>query len=90
LKLLTRKEGVEQIYFLLAQYIVESCPIPKILGDVTRLLANIQKKWLESCLEKLKSIKDRNVYEVVDLPKGRKAIKNCWVFNIKSDSYYKS
>jgi len=26
----------------------------------------------------------------MDLPKGRKVIKNCWVFNIKSDSYYKS
>ena len=26
----------------------------------------------------------------MDLPKGRKVIKNCWVFNIKSDSYYRS
>jgi len=73
---LARKGRVEQICFLLAQYAIESCPIPKDLGDVTRLLADTQKKWLESCFEKLKSLKDRNVYEVMDLPKERKAIKN--------------
>ena len=26
----------------------------------------------------------------MDLPKGRKVIKNHWVFNVKSDSCYKS
>jgi len=26
----------------------------------------------------------------MDLPKGRKAVKNCWVFNIKSDGHYLS
>jgi len=26
----------------------------------------------------------------VDLPKGRKAVKNCWVFNIKPDGCYRS
>jgi len=82
---LAREGGVEQICFLLAQCITESCPISKNLEDVTRLSADIQKKWLESCLEKLKLLKDRNVYKVVDISKKRKAIKNCWVFNIKSD-----
>jgi len=76
---LAREERVEKIHFLLVQHATESCPIPKSLGDITRLLANIQKKWLESCFEKLKSIslKDKNVYEVVDLSKRRRAIKNC-------------
>ena len=73
---LAREVRVEQICCLLAQCAIESCPIPKDLGDVTRLLANTQKKWLKSCFEKLKSLKNRNVYEVMDLPKGRKAIKN--------------
>jgi len=41
---LTREEGVEQICFLLLQHATESCPVPKSLGDVTRLPANIQKK----------------------------------------------
>jgi len=35
-------------------------------------------------------LKDRNFYEVVDFSKRKKAIKNCWIFNIKSDSYYRS
>ena len=87
---LAREGRVEQIQFLLAQYAAESCPIPKSLGDVTRLLADIQKKWLEFCLEKVKLLKDRNIYEVVDLSKRRKVIKNCWIFNIKFDSYYRS
>ena len=30
----TREEEVEQIYFFLAQYIVEFCPISKNLGNV--------------------------------------------------------
>jgi hypothetical protein len=41
--------------------------------------------WVDACLEELKSLQKRNVYELVDLPEGRKAIKNRWVFNVKSD-----
>ena len=87
---LAKEEWIKQICFLLAQCATESCSIPKSLVDVIRLLSDIQKKWLESCLEKLKSLKDRNVYEVVNLSKRRKVINNCWIFNIKSDGYYKS
>ena len=74
---LAREGGVEQICFLLAQCTTESCLISKNLGDITRLPTNIQKKWLESCLEELKLLKDRNVYEIVDLSKEKKLIKNC-------------
>jgi len=83
---LAREGKVEQICFFLVQYIAESCPISKSLGDITRLLADIQKKWRESCLKELELLKDKNIYKVVDLPNRRKVIKNCWVFNIKSDS----
>jgi len=44
LECLTRKEIIEKIHFLLAQYATEFCPNSKNLGDVTRLLADIQKK----------------------------------------------
>ena len=30
-----------------------------------------------TCLKELKSLENKNVYEVVDLSKERKAIKNC-------------
>jgi len=72
---LVRKGGVDQIHFILAQCAVESCPISKILGDVTKLLADIQKKWLKSCLEGLNLLKNRNIYEVENLSKKRKVIK---------------
>ena len=86
----SREGRVEQICFFLAQCVAESCPISKSLRDITRLPANIQKKWLKSCLEKLKLLKERNIYKVIDLPKKMKVIKNHWIFNIKSDNYYRS
>ena len=54
------------------------------------MLLDIQKKQLESCLEKLKSLKDKNVYRVINLNKIRKVINNHWVFNIKSNGHYRS
>ena len=71
-----REGRVEQICFILAWHVTDSCPIPKSLGDVTRLPADIQKKWSKSYFEELKLLKDRNVYEVVDFHKRRKVIKN--------------
>jgi len=38
---LIREGRVEQICFLLAQWVVESCLIPKNLGNITKLPANI-------------------------------------------------
>ena len=84
-----REGRVEQICFILAWHVADSCPIPKSLGDVTRLPADIQKKWSKSYLEELKLLKNKNVYEVVDFYKRRKVIKNHWVFNIKSDGHYR-
>jgi hypothetical protein len=45
------------------------------------------KKWIDACLEELKALQKRSVYELVDLPKGQRTIKNRWVFNEKSDSH---
>jgi len=74
----------------LALRVTETHVLPKTFKDVAKLPADSKKRWLESCLEELKSLKDRDVYEIVDLPKGRKVVKNCCVFNIKPDGYYQS
>ena len=66
---LAREERVEQIFFFLVQHIIKSHPIYKNLRDIAKLPVNIQKKWSEFYLEELKSLKDRNVYEVVDFSK---------------------
>ena len=87
---LAREGKAEHICFLLALRATKTHVLPKTFKDVTKLPADSKKRQLESCLEKLKSLKDRDVYEIVDLPKGRKAVKNCWVFNIKPDGCYRS
>jgi len=38
----------------------------------------------------LEALKKHNVYELADLPPGHKAIKNCWVFDLKSDGHKKA
>jgi hypothetical protein len=53
--------------------------------DILRLPSAKQKEWKDACHEELESLQKRNVYELVKLPPGRKAIKNRWVFDIKSD-----
>jgi len=87
---LAREEGAEHIHFLLALRATETHVLPKTFKDVIKIPADSKKRWLESCLEELKLLKDRDVYEIVDLPKRRKVVKNCWVFNIKPDGHYQS
>src|SRR5260370_14270852 len=49
-----------------------------------------QKEWKAACHEELESLRRRNVYELVDPPKGRKIIKNRWVFDQKTDGCKKA
>jgi len=74
---LAKEEEVEHIHFLLALRATETHVLPKTFKDVAKLPADSKKRWLKSCLKELKSLKDRDVYEIVDLPKGRKVVKNC-------------
>jgi len=74
---LAREGRAEHICFLLVLRATETHVLPKTFKDVAKLPADCKKRWLESCLEKLKSLKDRDIYEIVDLSKGRKAVKNC-------------
>jgi len=87
---LAREGRVEHICFLLALRVTKTHFLPKTFKDVLKLQADSKKRWLESCLKELKSLKDRDVYEIVDLPKRRKAVKNRWIFNIKPDGRYQS
>jgi len=53
--------------------------------DIGRLPADEQQAWRQAQFKELEALKKWNVYEFANLPPGRKAIKNRWVFNIKSD-----
>jgi hypothetical protein len=49
-----------------------------------------QVEWKKACYEELESLQQRHVFELTELPLGCKAIKNRWVFNIKSDGCKKA
>ena len=49
-----------------------------------------QEEWKHACHEELESLCRWCVYKLVDLPKGRKVIKNRWVFDLKSDGQKKA
>ena len=87
---LAREKGAEHIRFLLALRTTETHVLPKTFKDIAKLPADSKKRQLESCLKELKSLKDRDVYEIVNLSKRKKAVKNYWVFNIKPDGRYRS
>ena len=43
-------------------------------------------KWFQAMKEEMKSLEKNDTYELVDLLKDRKALKNKWVFKLK-DGY---
>lgn len=50
--------------------------------------SNDQKgKWLSAMQEELKSLLENHTYELVKLPKGKRALKNKWVYRLKIEEY---
>lgn len=41
--------------------------------------------WLEAIKEEMDSLKKNQTYELVNLPRGKKVLKNRWVFRNKKD-----
>ena len=83
--------GNRAVSFLLRKAV---SPAERILPDASNMtfrdlkLLSLQqrKEWLKSCREELEDLQRRNVYKLVPLPQGRKAIANKWVFSIKNDA----
>ncbi|CAI7851134.1 unnamed protein product [Closterium sp. NIES-53] len=44
------------------------------------------EEWKKAMESELKSIQENDMWELVELPEGRKAITSKWLFNIKSDA----
>jgi Reverse transcriptase (RNA-dependent DNA polymerase) len=42
-----------------------------------------KEKWMKAMEEEMESMRSNNIWELVDLPEGRKAIGNKWVLKIK-------
>ena len=44
------------------------------------------EKWLEAMKSEMKSLYKNEVWTLVDIPEGRKAIENKWIFKKKTDA----
>jgi hypothetical protein len=92
---LSREGGMDFVFFMLAQAVTpqkgERTELPNksprdwTFRDLKRLPQSEQEEWRLACLEEIDALNKREVFELVDLPKGRKAIKGRWVFDVKSD-----
>ena len=58
--------------------------------DIASLPRAERKEWFTACHEELEALRARDVYDLVDRPKGRKVIKNRWVFDVKTDGRKKA
>ena len=43
-----------------------------------------KNQWIEAMQDEIKSLHEKHTYELVKLPKGMRALKNKWVFKVKS------
>ncbi|KAL7284847.1 hypothetical protein ACG7TL_002160 [Trametes sanguinea] len=94
---LCREGGVALINFLLMKAVPPVDDLPDksnvrewTYRDITRLPEAEQREWKAACQEELEALRRRKVFELVDRPKGRKVIKNRWVFDVKSDGRKKA
>ena len=96
---LCQEGGVPLINFLLVHAMPshEQSTLPSTqsvrdwqIQDILQLPTREREEWKKACLEELESLRARKVFEFTDLPKGRKVIKNRWVFDIKQDGQKKA
>ncbi|KAL7284806.1 hypothetical protein ACG7TL_002116 [Trametes sanguinea] len=94
---LCREGGVALINFLLMKAVPPVDDLPDTSNvrewtyrDITCLPEAEQREWKAACQEELEALRRRKVFELVDRPKGRKVIKNRWVFDVKSDGRKKA
>jgi len=85
-------EGGALWEYLLSKAISHHDELPDLMNvrdwttkDIGKLSAEDQWAWRKAQFEELEALKKSNVYELADLPPGHKAIKNRWVFDLKSD-----
>jgi len=53
--------------------------------DILKLPKDMLEEWRTACERELEALERRKVYDLVQHPKGRKVIKNRWVFDVKDD-----
>jgi hypothetical protein len=90
---LSKEGGVAYLNHLLAMAVP---PIDSDTPDTTKVrewsfrdiqcMPTAQKQaWIDACKQELDSLCAWHVYDLVDPPKGRRIIRNRWVFDVKTD-----
>ena len=46
-----------------------------------------KQKWIKAMQEEMKSLHENKTFELVKLPKSKRALKNKWVFGIKHEEH---
>ncbi|GKF59181.1 retrovirus-related pol polyprotein from transposon TNT 1-94, partial [Tanacetum coccineum] len=46
-----------------------------------------KKEWFEAMEDEMNSLHENNTFELVKLPKGKRALKNKWVYNLKTKEH---
>ena len=64
--------------------------VPRQYRDIFKLPKSQQKQWLDACEEKMKSMKERKVWDLTELPPNWKPITRRWVFIKKSNGHIKA
>ena len=72
--------------------VVKSAPVtvPKQYHDILKMDKKEQEQWNNAMKEEMKSLHERKVWDLVDLPKGHQLIKEKWVYAIKSNGCKKA
>ena len=92
---LCREGGIKLLSYLMAKVVSPTTEAPTHLKswgykDISRLPELEKKEWQNACLQELEALRRRNVYELVQRPRGHKVIKNRWVFDVKTDGCKKA
>ena len=83
---LSSEFGSDFLNYLLAQGIEPvSQKVPVQYRDVARLPADERKAWESACQDEIDALWKRKVWELTNLPSGRKPVRCRWVFAVKSD-----
>jgi hypothetical protein len=87
---LCREGGVALSTFLISKAVSptaeEKSPKEWTYRDILKLPQSEHGEWRAACERELETLRKRSVYDLVERPRGRKVIKNRWVFDVKSDS----
>ena len=91
---LCREGGAALSHFLLHKALVtgelssetyDKPPKEWTYKDILILPPNLLSDWRQAYAKELSTLQKQNIFELVKWPRGRKVIKNRWVFDIKDD-----